>query len=629
MKMVARDYQTYASKSVLNYFWQNMPGVPLVLMPTGTGKSIVIADFIETLLATWSTLRVLVVTHVKELVQQNHDKLLAVWPNAPCGIFSSGLKQRETRKQIIFGGIASVVKSMTLLGAFDMIIIDEAHLIGPNDKTMYRKYIDYQMSINPHVKVWGLTATGFRLGFGKLTEDGGLFTHEVCNMTSMDAFNWFIEEGYLLPPVPRPTHTNLNVSGVHMRGGEYIMSELIAAVDHDEQTEAALKEACELGGNRKAWLIFATGKKHAATIQQMLCDMGVPCGLVLGEEKECSIVPGVPTARKNVIDAFKAGKLRAVVNNNVLTTGFDHPDIDMIIMLRPTASSTLWVQMLGRGTRPVYMIGFDLSNREGRWAAILASHKRDCLVLDFAGNTRKLGPINDPVVPRKKGKGGGEAPIKECPACGVLNHARAAICVGCYYKFEFSTKLKQGASTQEILKKSVVNKIEIYKVYTTTYTPHVKVDRPPMMKVIYHCGAKSFTDYVCVEHPDYAGRKALSWWRKRTGDGQLPVDPITGLPSSAEALKQFNRCKVPTHLSVWMNPPSKHPEITDYCFDGTAFNREQDNGERPSVMNNVVTAPAQPMSRDTPFSSAFVGIQPYTEPRPPAHWDINEDDIPF
>lgn len=119
--------------------------------------------------------------------------------------------------------------------------------------------------------------------------------------------------------------------------------------------------------------------------------------------------------RTERLAGLKSGKYRAAVNNNILTTGFDLPSIDLIAVIRPTNSPGLWVQMLGRGTRPVYAPGFDLWSTAGRLAAIEAGSKQDCLVLDFAGNTRRLGPINDPVLPRKRAteRGSTSTPLRK------------------------------------------------------------------------------------------------------------------------------------------------------------------------------------------------------------------------
>lgn len=614
MRIQPRDYQRYASHKVLNYIWQNMPGYPLVLMPTGTGKSVVIADFIEQILQYWPTCRILVVTHVKELVDQNHKKLLRLWPVAPAGVISAGLRKKQFGSQVMFAGIGSIARSPHQLGRVDVVIVDEAHMISNNDKTQYQKTFSYLKMQNPNLKVWGLTATGYRLGQGKLTDDGGLFTEVLVDMTSYESFNWFLDQAYLVPPIPRPVTTKLDVDGVHMRGGDFIETELETAVNKDHITMSALREAIEYGADRKHWLIFASGTAHAKAIQQMLEELGVPCGIVISELNEI---------RDSEIAKFKSGEYRALVNNNVLTTGFDFPGIDMIVMLRPTASTGLWVQMLGRGTRPVYPEWYTIEMLQGldmRRQAIMESGKWNCLVLDFAGNTKRLGPINDPVVPRKKGKGGGEPPIKECDVCGTENHTRATHCVWCGAAFSFQVKIKQHASTDALVKTAPEAVVEVFKVDHTTYLLHRKADKPPMLKVSYQCGPKVFTDYVCVEHDGWAGRKARSWWGKRTGDRDLPVDPLTGLFSTQQALAQFARCKNPTHIAVNVTP--KYPEITDYDFTGTAFGRQEDDGERPVVMNQVLSA----VPAATPAAAPHVTPGPFSGPQT---WDIHDDDIPF
>jgi DNA repair protein RadD len=165
---------------------------------------------------------------------------------------------------------------------------------------------------------------------------------------------------------------------------------LQAAVDDADITYRALTEAVQIGQSRRSWTAFASGIDHAIHIAEMLRGtFGIDAAEVHSKmpEKE----------RDRRIEAYKRGELRCIVNKDILTTGFDHPPIDLILMLRPTMSTGLWVQMLGRGTRPYdpavhgYLPGFP-------------TKKYDCCVLDYAGNTRRLGPINDPVIPKPKGQ---------------------------------------------------------------------------------------------------------------------------------------------------------------------------------------------------------------------------------
>lgn len=576
-----RPYQSEAVAAIWNYF-RNHTGNPLVAMPTGTGKSIVIARFLQSVFAYYPKQKVMLLTHVKELIQQNYEKLMMLWEFAPAGIYSAGLNEKVHNKAITFGGIASVAKKWALFGHVDLVIIDEAHLVSPAEATMYQTFIRGLMLRNPHLKVIGLTATAWRLGHGHLTdpvvnkkgeEEPSLFTDVCFDITGVEAFNRLLAEGYLLPLVPRATRTVLDVDGVHMRGGEFIESELQMAVDKDEVTAAALREAMELGHDRHKWLIFASGTEHADHIADMLNTMGILTGCVHSKRE----------GRDQTIKDFKAGRLRALVNNNVLTTGFDEPGIDMIVVLRPTMSTVLWVQMLGRGTRPLFVPGFDLDTVEGRLASIAASPKQSCLVLDYAGNTKRLGPINDPVVPRRKGQKGGQAPIKECPVCGCFIHASLRFCNGempvtgarCTHEFEFAHKLGVAASS-DILIKGDMPVVEVFRVDHIEASLHDKLGVPQMVKVGYWCGIRRFDEFLCPAHQNYAQRKAREWWRMRSHN-PMPED-------AKSLLEVLPTLPVPTHLRVWIN--KKYPEILSVCFDGTAFGTKErsDYDEPPPVM---------------------------------------------
>jgi len=564
-----RSYQIEAAHSVPNYFQTNS-GNPVIAMPTGTGKSVVIAMILQMVYHYWPSQRVMVLTHVKELIQQNYDKLMTLWPAAPAGVYSAGLNRKESNRRITFAGIGSVAKKAALFGHIDLVFIDEAHLVSPNDETLYQLFLAALKEVNPNLRVIGFTATPWRLGTGRITEDG-IFTDVCFDITGMQAFNRLIAEGYLAPLIPRQTKMMLDIDGVHMRGGELIASELQHAVDKYEITQAALRETLELAHDRRHWLIFASGVEHACNIADMLNDMGIPTVAIHSKMGDAQ--------RDQAILDFKSGKYRAAVNNNVLTTGFDFPGIDCIVVLRPTASTVLWVQMLGRGTRP-----FECAEYK----------KENCLVLDFAGNTRRLGPINDPVIPRKKGaKAGGEAPVKLCGSCATYNHASVTHCCYCGAEFSFQVKLKQTAASDELLRGDAPL-VEVFKVDHITYSTHEKAGRPIMMKVTYYCGLRSFSEYVCIQHDGFAQRKARQWWRERSS---------APFPESTEAaLVQTDTLTAATHLRIWVN--KQYPEILSHCFDGTAFG-QQEAGAPPTTDTAARAARVAPsyadMDDDIPF----------------------------
>jgi DNA repair protein RadD len=544
MEIKARYYQEDAVKSLWDYFSSNT-GNPLIAMPTGTGKSVVIAMFVQSALQAYPQTRFMVLTHVKELIDQNYKKFLSLWPNAPAGVYSAGLKRKETFMPVTFAGIGSVKGKASQFGRIDIVVIDEAHMVSPNEATMYQSFLAALREINPALKVVGLTATAWRLGHGRIDEDG-IFTDTCFDITSRDAFNKLISEGYLSTLIPKPTGLALDTEGVHMRGGEFVQGELQVAVDKKEITHAAIQEMLTVAADRAHWLIFASGTEHTDHVTEQLNLMGVPAVAVHSK------MDG--NQRDRNIELFTTGHVRAAVNNNVLTTGFDFPAIDMIGVLRPTASPVLWVQMLGRGTRP-------------------SPGKKDCLVLDFARNTPRLGPINDPVVPRKKGHGKGEAPIKNCDICGTYNHASATSCINCGAAFHFAVKIQAHASTSELIAGEIVlPQVECFAVDHVTFGVHLKAGSMPMVKASYYCGLNCFREFIGFEHASsFVRKKAKDWWNMRAQPGE-PVPATTH-----DAMKVLQSLKVPTHLMVHIN--TKYPEIQRVDFDGTAFGTKLDDGE--------------------------------------------------
>lgn len=533
MVYLERPYQGDAGLSIYNYFDKGGKGNPLLAMPTGTGKSLVIAFLIKRIMQSWPSQRILCLTHVKELIKQNSDKLKEIWPSAPVGIFSAGLKQKELHWPITFGGVASVVKIIEELGHIDLLLIDEAHLLSEKADSMYGAIIDALRKRNPYLKVIGFTATPYRTGLGLLT-DGGIFTDIIYDITGYKAFNQLIADGYLSPPVTKKTVTKFNLSNLSVTNGDFNNTQTERVFDKQDLNYQACKEMVEYGFDRVSWLVFAAGLKHAEHIAEMLNSFGITAVAIHSKM--------VDDTRDTAIKNFKAGKIRCVVNNNVLTTGFDHPPIDFIGMLRPTMSTGLWVQMLGRGTRPSP-----------------ETMKQNCLCLDFAGNTLRLGPINDPVIPRKKGTSGapGVPPIKICDQCGTYNHANVRFCEMCGYEFPTSINITKTAGTEELLR-SDMPVIEWFDVQRMVYNKFSS-NGENYLKATYVIPRhkKAYHELVCLEKSGGLGAKARKWWMLRMGTDIAP-------PSVDEALKWTDRLMMPKRVQIHIN--KQFPEVTGVEF---------------------------------------------------------------
>ncbi len=536
-------------------------GNPLVAMPTGTGKSLVPPLLMERALRMFPDQRMLLLTHVKELVEQNYRTLQRVWPTAPVGIFSAGLGRKEAYTPLVFGGIASVKNSIREIGHRDILWIDECHLLGPNEASMYRTVIDELRQINPYLKVCGLTATPFRMGQGRLTditlnkqgqEIQPLFTDLVFDITGVSAFNRLIDEYYLSPLIPKPTQAVIDVSDVRCLANDFNQHDLHEAIALQNITERALNEAIEIAVDRKSWIVFGAGIKNCEQITTLLNQKGISATYVHSKMADES--------RDNRIQAFKEGRFRAIVSNNILTTGFDHPAVDCIIDLRPTTSVVLHVQKYGRGTRPVYHPSFSfdqLAYIEHRKTAIEMGGKRNCIILDFAGNTNRLGPINDPQIPRRKGKRTGEVPVKLCPECGAYNHTTARFCVDteCGYEFVFKTKIKANASTADIIRRDDPT---IVTVPVTMVIPsiHNKVGKPPSLKLQYFSGMQLYNAWLTFESIGLPKHKSHEWWRQHFGD-EMPTD-------TADAFSKFKQCRTARQIKVDVS--GKYPEVLEYLF---------------------------------------------------------------
>lgn len=538
MGFVPRWYQQEAFDAVVSSVVSNPHGCPLVAMPTGTGKS-PLAAMISLAFMGWWGWRGIIATHVKELVGQDTEAVAMLDPMTPVGVCSAGLRRDDTAMPLIVGGIQTMHKNAAAFGWRDFLIIDEAQLLSPAKEAMYQRYTKALKEINPNLVVIGLTATPYRMGQGMLTDDG-IFTHIVYDLTTIEAFDRLFREGHLCMPIPKQMKLALDTHDVSVSSnGDFNLSQLQAKVNRPEITFAALREVCEYGVDRQSWIIFASGKDHAEDVARMLNAFGVPTGVVHDGIKE--------TVRDDTIRDFKAGRLRAVSNNNILTTGFDHKPTDLIAILRPTLSTVLHVQMIGRGMRPF-------------------PGKKNCLVLDFARNTFNLGPINDPKIPKKKGGGGGGPPVKICDHCGTYNHTRAAFCIGCAAAFEFAPKITKTAGTMELVRTAdntamtvTAPILEIYNVNRCIYSKHnPRSDgKRPSLKVTYICGLKMFHKYVPIEHTDNKVRHiAKQWWMQRhASDCPTSVD---------EALQLQSYFRLPNQIEVHVN--REWPEVTKELF---------------------------------------------------------------
>ena len=474
-----RDYQKRAIDSLYQWFRSNATGHPILELPTGAGKSHIVAHLCRDIMAQNPRARVLMLTHVKELIEQNASKLREAWPNAPMGIFSAGLGRKDV-DAITFAGIQSIYRHATKLGHTHLVVIDECHAVSNSNTGRYRELIDALTAINPSLRVVGLTATPYRLGQGMLTDGEDALFADIISPVSVSEL---VAKGYLAPLSSKlPPRGRIDVSDVRKVAGEYNQKDLEAAARLSEGE--AVDAIIEYGSDRRAWLIFCTGVAHSEEVAEALNAQGIPAATITQKTPK--------DQRAQRLADFKAGRLRALTNANVLTTGFDHPAIDLLAFLRPTMSPGLYMQMAGRGMR-------------------IAEGKEDCLVLDFAGNIMAHGPVTNVRPPRgpKDKAEPGDVPVKACPECHELVQISVMECPACGHKWEAKEREWELDAATDIMGGSSRREVEVADWVWREHT--AKKSGNHMIKVTYYPAALNeapVTEYLAILNQGWAGDKA-------------------------------------------------------------------------------------------------------------------------
>ena len=494
--MQLRYYQRAAIDAAYKYLNEN-DGNPVIVIPTGGGKTPLLAQVCSDVVATAG--RVLVVSHVKELLLQQQAALQEICPDVEVGLYSAGLNSRDTTQPVIVAGVQSIYQRATELGSFSVVIVDEAHLIPLAGEGMYRQLLEELSVINPLVRVIGLTATPYRLKDGLICQPEH-FLNEICYEVGV---NELIDGGFLSELRSKAGTEKPDLSAVHVRGGEYRLDELEEAFNDDDLLVGrACAEIVNLTADRKSVLIFCSGVQHAMNVAHNVKNFAAKeCGFICGETDS--------DERAATIEKFKSGELKYLSNVNVLTTGFDAPNVDCVVLLRATLSPGLYVQMCGRGFRLF----------RNRW-----NNKTDCLILDYGDNIKRHGAI-DAIVNTERKEGDGEAPIKECPNCNELIASGCKECPECGHAFpppKGEARHKSKASDKKILsKQEPAYDDETFEVIGVSYNVHTKrgadEDAPKTLRVTYSVRlGLEVSEWICVEHTGWVRGKAADWWEQRT-----------------------------------------------------------------------------------------------------------------
>jgi DNA repair protein RadD len=390
-----RPYQSRAVARIMDHVRTSTE--PCLLdAATGAGKSLIIADVANKLHKISGGKHVLCLAPSAELIEQNHAKYLLT--GEPASMFSASTGQRSMRHPVIFGTPGTVKNAISRFGSrFCAVVVDECHGLTPT----VRAIIDAMRDHNPNLRVIGLTATPYRLGEGyiyrigpddKPCHDGTIRDPYFLKCVDRITPHELIGQGYLTPPtIGAPLADGYDTAILNGKT-RFDAADIDAAfVGHGRKTAAIVADVVAQARDRMGVMIFAATVQHAEEVMASL-----PPSL------SAIVTGGTPKAeRKSILERFKARKLKYLVNVSVLTTGFDAPHVDLIALFRRTESVGLMQQIIGRGLR-------------------LHDDKRDCLVLDYAGNIENHCPDGDVFNPEIRAvplkQGGGEITCT-CPAC--------------------------------------------------------------------------------------------------------------------------------------------------------------------------------------------------------------------
>ena len=472
---------------------------PCVVIPTGGGKSILIAWAIQEWKRDYPPLRVCILAHRKELVAQNATELADIWPGGDIGVYSAGLRSRDLDSSILYASIDSVYDRWGEFPPFDVLMIDEAHRIPASGEGKYRKFITGCRVSSKHLRVIGFTATPYRMGCGPICHKNHIL-NEVCYAANVGDL---IAQGYLCRLRSKVGDVQPNLENVARNsGGDYIVKSLAGAIDTVPVVSAAVRSA--MGHvqreDRKSIIFFCVDVKHCHDVSMELRKYNIqaPCITAQTSHEE----------RDRVAEQFKAGRIRAICNVNVYTEGFNAKRVDCIVLLRPTLSKGLYEQMVGRGLR-------------------LHPDKPDCLVLDYAHCIDEHGPIDCIEA--------GTVRLIACETCGDTFSVAVRACPNCGWTVpkkevervegeEREKKMHEAEASQRAILGSEPETIAVNDVVVHR---HRKPERPDSIRVQYRCGMSMFSEWICLDHPGFAGAKAREWfWRRfgKVGHETITVD---------------------------------------------------------------------------------------------------------
>lgn len=421
------------------------------------------------------------------------------------------------------------------------VAVHNCHLINSKEAGSWRLFLSDLKRYNPMVRTIGWTGTPFRGDGVWLTAgDEALFSGVAAKVTMRE----LLDLGYLAPLTPAGVKMTMSAEGVAIVNGDYKISDLAARVDREDLVDAACDEMVHLAADRKRWLVFCVTVAHARHVCDALKARGVVSEVVSADTPKAE--------RERIIEDFRAGRIRALCNVAVLTTGFDVPAVDCIALLRNTRSPVLYVQIAGRGMR-VLGANIEESAKNG---------KSDCLWMDFTDTTANLGPVDAIQGRGPKRKLNNERPVKLCESCGSINAVSARVCIDCGAPFDIQTSDPHGVKASDAAIMSGQKVITRYTVDRVTYAKHQKPGKPPSLRAEYWNGLRVVAkEWVAIESDSQYGRgRAVNWWMLRE------PKPMEFVPRTVDQCIEWidGGYTMRKPSAIMVSESGKYPEILSY-----------------------------------------------------------------
>lgn len=488
--MQLRPYQQEAIAAA-HHFVCTKEGNPCVVLPTGSGKSVVMAALIQKWKEQAPWVRGCILAHRKELVGQNADKLRTYATGVDIGIFSAGLGKKDYESSILFASIDSIFRRSGEFPPWDFIFVDESHRIPPAGEGKYRTFLAGCRRFNSSLKVVGWTATPYRMACGPICHKDHIL-NEICYESKITDL---IGQGYLCRLRSKVGRTQPALSGVRRNtNGDYIAASLATATNRRAVVDAAIREATAIieQEHRRHIIFFCVDIEHCKLVSAALRQYGIYAPAITSKTR--------PRDRDKIIQDFKSGYLRAVCNVNVLTEGFDAPHIDCIVLLRPTLSPGLYYQMVGRGLRP-------------------CDSKSYCLVLDFGNLIDEHGPIDLL----------GEGLVCTMAVCGACREAFSRACRVCpicgweipkqeIERLEQKERERRMHAEKASNKSILSNEPMVLNVESVHLARHRHKDRLDSLRLQYRSGLSCYREWLPMDDNSPVGDAAQRWWRERFGN---------------------------------------------------------------------------------------------------------------